>query len=542
MSRLLWCFTVFLWLVSICEEASAQSQFQFPITWGERALAHGNGNKVVIGRFNTLHAVYVHNAYIRYSTSIDGNYWTTSASVNASSDYPNTLPSSQPAIAVDGAGSLGVVWVAEPSGTGQGVLYYAYKSAAGSTWTRVSLGVTGREPAIIGSGSSMYLTWTEISKVRFAKLTTLSPPATLAAETIEQTGCSGTGFRKPAITLIKDPCRPPIARVAYLYYRDEQSTNPFSRCYDAVASVGPRVLERNNTTAAWSLVYQDVIGSSVPTSFVEPISLSASSDFSSGRTFVAWSDSINGSPRSKIANRQPGGWYVAPLANERRHVHVRAGGSMTVPATEFRLAWTSAGTGIDEFFNPQSQRATGTWTGAAPVLTSVPLFSGFATGRPQGFRWRRCASGTYTSIDAYFEAEGPCGEAFVGTDLSSVSPCPVLGVVFGVASPCHEFVAYMATVGNGIGGPKTAVDVEDIGAIVEVGATYARVRTPDQRTALITWSSGTVVASSDTTITVSAPRSEVAVRGDSFPITIVESGQLAMYESISAPPRMQCLQ
>lgn len=534
-----------LWLVVFlllgASSASAQPQWLFPLNWGEPGLEHGNGNKIVVGRFNTLHAVYMHNSYVIYRTSADGQAWTPPAYLNAPPTYPNALPSSQPAIAVDGAGSLGVVWVGNPNVNGLGPLYYAYKTAASTTWTKVPLGVTGTEPAIIGSGPHMYLTWTEINKVRFAKLTTLSPPAGLAAETIEQTSCTGTGFRKPAITLIQDPCRPPIVRVGYLYYRDEQSVSPSDPCFEAAAKVGPRVCERSSTTSTWSLVYQDVVGSVTPSS-VEPLSLSIASDFPSGRTFLAWSDSTNGSARTKLANRQPGGWYVTPLANERRHVHVRAGGSVTVPSTEFRLAWTKSMPGIDEFFNLESTRAVGSWTGAAPVFTeTVDLSPDFAVGRPQAVRWRRCAAGNYASVNAYFEAEAPCAEAFVATDYAVTAPCPTAGLVVGVASPCHKFEALAATLGTGVDGPKTVMDVGDIGAIVEVGATYARVRTPDQRTAWITWSSGRVLATSDTTMTISAPRSAVAVRGEGFSVTTIESGHLAAYDGALAPPPAQCL-
>lgn len=529
-----------LWIVVFvllgASSASANPHWLDPkLVNGEPALEHGNGNKIVVGRFNTLHAVFKRYSYIRYTTSIDGHAWTEPTHLNADDDeYPNPLPSSQPAIAVDGAGSLGVVWVGNPNGFGP--LYYAYKTAASTTWTRVPLGVTGTEPAIIGSGKLMYLTWTEVNKVRFAKLTTLSPPAVLAAETIEQTSCTGTGFRKPAITLIQDPCRPPIVRVGYLYYRDEQSASP--PCFDGMARIGPKVRERSSSSSTWNLVYQDTVDSFFSSS-VEPIALSMSSDFSSGRTFLAWSDSTNGSARTKLANRQPGGWVAAPLANERRHVHVRAGGSVTVPSTEFRLAWTKSETATDEFFNTTTTRMVGSWTGAAPVFpetVSLTTWIGdttqfFRAARPQAFRWRRCAGGSYASTNAYFEADGASFQVFVATDYSVMAPCPTVGPVLGVASPCHKFEALAATLGTGVDGPKTVMDVGDIGAIVEVGATYARVSTPDQRTAWITWSSGRVLATSDTTMTIAVPRSAVAVRGEGFSVTTIESGHLAAYDS-----------
>lgn len=538
MSRLLFSFAALALLASPRRAAVAQPHYLFGLSWGEPGLEHGNGNKVVVGRFNTLHAVYVHHSYIRYTTSIDGAAWTTPDLLNAPSTYPNQLPSSQPAIAADGAGSLGVVWVADADGVGP--LYYAYKTAASTAWTKVALGVTGTEPAMVGSGPFMYLTWTEFDKVRFAKFTTLSPPTVLAAETIDQTSCAGTGFRKPAITLVQDPCKAPIARVAYLYHRDEQGLSPADPCFDPAAKVGPRVCERNNTTSTWSLVYQDMAESLAPNSSVEPVSLSASADFSSGRTFVAWSDSLNGTPRSKLANRQPGGWYTAPLASERRHVHVRAGGSVAVPSTEFRLAWTQSMPGGNEFFNLGTTREVGSWTGTAPVFTeTVDLSPDLAAGRPQAFRWRRCASGSYSSTNAYFEAEGPCAEAFVATDYVTTPICPSPGLVFGVVNPCAKLQAFFATLGTGVDGPKTAVDVSDIGAIVELGASYARVRTPDQRTAWITWGSARVLASSESTVTLAAPRSAVMVRGDGFAIAAVESGHLAAYDGARVPNQCQ---
>lgn len=124
--------------------AAADALVLFPAI-PPQSIAHGNANKIVIGRFNTLHVVYETQGRVRYSTSADGVAWSAPSDVS-----PSGTVARHPALAVDGAGKVGVVWVANPGANGVGNLYYSHK--VGTTWISTWLNAAGAEPAIIASG------------------------------------------------------------------------------------------------------------------------------------------------------------------------------------------------------------------------------------------------------------------------------------------------------------------------------------------------------------------------------------------------------
>lgn len=501
----------------------------FPVSFGSRPLEFSNGNKIVVGRFNSLHAVYQTGLLIKYTTSLDGSAWTAPINLNGST------PSQFPAISADSSGNIGVVWVANPTANGMGVIKYAYKPAASSTWTTITLTNSGAEPAIIGHGTTMYVAWTTIQMVQYTSFPTLTPPTTPLAsgEILESASCPNTGFRKPSITLISSPCKPPVPRVAYLYYSDEQGTS--GACQSLQTQIGPHVCERNNTTGVWSLIYNNTINDSNPTSSVEAISCSISANFSTGHTFLAWSDQQTGVARTVLARGVGATWTASNFDNQRHHVHVRANGAGSAPATQFRLAWTGGGSVWDEFISPNTFWDTATWTGAAPVWTGATNLSNYGgyTGRPQSIFWKRCSSGQYSTTNAYFEAEGACASAFVATDFSTVTGCPTTPVTPISVSPCAKYAVAVAQVRT-LTAAHTLVDTRELGTVVRLTANSATITTEAGGTVTATWEQGSVVHSWDNGFTVTAPRSSLRFSSADTQFTQADYGFLNDYE----PSRM----
>ncbi len=499
----------------------------FPVGFGYKSLEFSNGNKIMVGRFNTLHAVYQDGAIIKYTTSADGSSWTTPVGISAG--YGTADHGS---LAIDSAGNIGVVWVSNPNINGVGPIYYARKTHASTTWAVSQLVSSGAEPAIAGRSTTMYVAWTSIQKVQFASFSTLSPPPSMASgEILESSSCPNTGFRRPSITLINSPCKPAIPRVAALYYSDEQGT--VGACQSLVTQVGPHVYQRNNTNSTWSMIYDNTISDAAAGSAVDPISLSISANFTTGDTFLAWSDEQTGVARTMLARGHGATWDTSTFDADRRHVHVRARSASNAPATEFRLAWTGNAGWFDEFFSWDTYYDTATWTGANPAWYGADLLSDYGgyTGRPQGIFWKRCASGQYSTTQAYFEAEGPCTSKDMATDFTTVTGCPATptGPIIA-AYPCKHAVVAVAHMPLPPGVVGTAVDTTELGVITKVGGSSATVTTEDGKIVTIAWRSGTVVAQSDNSLTLTSPRTDVSITSRDVTFEIEEAGYLKPYD------------
>lgn len=383
---------------------------------GVRPLEHGNGNKIVVSSSNVLHAVYVSFQSVFYTTSEDGESWT----------YPVSLGrGSYPAIAVDDNGTVGVVFLGDWISNDQGWLVYRYKPANGS-WVYRSLNATGTEPSLVASGNLMYLAWSTIKSIRYASFPSLTPPASLPGPSVpgtivEETSCGFTGYRRPAIALVRDPCGPPMVSVGFLFYSDEQSS---SSCSSPITRVGPRVAQRNNATSSWSNVFDGTISSSLPTSSVSVGAFSMDANFWRGNTLLAWSDVQDGVARSRLARPANGSWLTWAFPSQFMHVHVRSSGPRR-PSQEFRLAWTASGSGPDPLLNNTSRRAVLSWTSATPSYTPIPLApNDVSVGHPQAIRWARCGAGEYVTTDAFFEVTSVSLPRHVATDLGFPSSCP----------------------------------------------------------------------------------------------------------------------
>lgn len=384
---------------------------------GVRPLEHGNGNKIVVSSSNVLHAVYVSFQSVYYTTSEDGESWT----------YPVNLGhGSYPAIAVDDNGTVGVVFLGDWISNDQGWLVYRYKPVNGS-WTHRSLNATGTEPSLVARGNQMYLAWSTIKSIRYASFPSLTPPTSLPGPSVpgtivEETLCSATGYRRPAIALVRNPCGSPIVSVGFLFYSDEQDLQ--SNCPSPITRVGPKVSRRNNATSSWSNVFDGTITSSQPTSSVSLGAFSMDSNFWRGNTLLAWSDVQDGVARSRLARPNGSSWLTWAFSSQFMHVHVRSSGPNR-PSEEFRLAWTSYVSGPEPLLNNTSRRAVLSWTGATPSYTPFSLApNDVSVGHPQAIRWARCEAGEYVTTDAFFEVTSVSLPRHVATDLGYPSSCP----------------------------------------------------------------------------------------------------------------------
>lgn len=502
----------------------------WPISIGGRALEHSNGDKIVVGRFNSLHVVYQSGQIIRYGSSLDGATWTAPVSLSGSD------PSKYPALASDTTGALAVVWVSNIGSNGLGTIRYAYKPASSTTWTTSTLTTGGTEPAIVARNGVAHVAWSTIQMVQYAQFPTVSPPATplSSGEVIESSSCPNTGFRKPSITLIQDPCNPPIPRVGYLYYSDEQATSGV--CQDLATHVGPHVCQRHNPSSSWSLIYDGTNVDTNPSSTIDPVSCSISANFNSGDTFLAWSDEQTGVKRTMLAHGLGMSWTAAAFDNQRHHVHVRAANSSSAPATLFRFAWVGGG-GWDEFFSLNAYYDTATWTGATPAWIEQFDLGPAAAGRPQGVFWSRCASGTYATTNAYFEAEQVCAAADIATDYAPPSgACPPTSIPHAMLNPCQEYAVAVATL-NTAQGPRTLVDTAQLGTVIRFGRSSAVISTDGGGTVTATWpANAAVVSSSEEGFAIAGPKNSVRFSSNDVRFQVQDFGTLIEYEQVEQLP------
>lgn len=522
-------------LLFVSPPAAATPTWVAPDVYSQ-SLAHGNANKIIVGRANTLHAVYVSAGRLYYTTSADGQEWNEQLV-----DSTLGVVASAPSITVDSMNRVGIVWVANADANGLGLLRFSRRIS--NAWNTIGFtNAIGAEPASISQGTRVHVTWTNRTHVYYTSLLTNGVPD--PRRTVEEippspptAQCPGTSFHLPAIALVSDPCKPAIVRVAYLFVSDQQNAGGVCTLPDT--KIGPRVSQLDNGTQDWSVVYDAVQSSSQNPGTVEPIALSMSANFSSGSTVLAWSDVQNGVARTRLAMRQPAGWVTTSFDNAKHHVHVRASSGLSAPAAEFRLA--SGGTMTNPFFAATSYWRSASWTGATPTWDAPNLIdnNGSSTGRPQALVWKRCALGNLSKTNVGFEAlftAPPFAAVWIGTDYSSLTaPCPQ--PVVASATPCaQQPVAQLwsFTIGTGVDGPKGAiVDLNDFGVVSEVGVGWAVARAPNGKIARVTWSGGEALANSDTTLTLSAPPAAVSVVGEGFSLAVQNMGHLAEYDELA---------
>jgi len=533
-------FLTFLLAAALAATSLAQSAAAQDLSWitnlggwgGWGALEHANGDKVAIGRFNTLHVVWEDGGLIKYATSSDGIYWTTPEIVAPG------LPASMPAISSDYNGTLAVAFVANPNAQGMGQIQYARKAWGASGWIQNQVVTSGTQPDIEARGGKVHLTWTTLNRVQYTSFPTTLPPAPMAfGEEIEVSSCPGTGFVRPSVTVVRESCKL-VPKVAYLRYSDE-TTNPDPVCTAVATEVGPRVCARNPTSGTWSLEYTDLVSATLPAVGVEALSLSMNAQYSSGNTFLAWSDTSNGNARTRLAHGKSGTWNAITYDTVARHAHVAAKQSSL--AGDYRLAWVKRD-GPLPYVDWDASFRTGTWNAGAvptwtePVPTNIPASTGGATaGRPQATYWGRCSGGSYTTVEAVAEVEQVCGATRLMNHYTDGQSCPATTVLS--LDPCIKYHLAFASASR----LKFRVDTSEIGAPTRVGRNFVEITLGEgQKTSTVTftWDRGVLVDSSENGFVLDNPKARVQVMAEEGTVELLQLADSFIYDDIR--PGEQC--
>ena len=514
-------------LVSSSTLAPAQEQLNWiSATNFGHALEYANGDKVAVGRFNTLHTVWEDGALIKYSTSSDGYSWSTPELVAPG------VPAAMPAIASDSNGTLVVVFVANPNAQGLGTIQMARKEWGAAGWGGCQLVDSGTQPDVHARSGKTHVTWTTINRVQYMQFPTASPPASVAfGEEIEVTACPGTGFVRPSVTVVRENCDP-IVKVAYLRYSDETS-NPDPVCASLITEVGPRVCSRDGA-GAWSLEWDSIITATAPPQGVEAISLSLNSHYSSGHKFLAWSDTSNGASRTVLGRGLGGTWFTETLNTEATHVHIQS--DRRSQTGRFRTAWVERdASGFIEFFDWNAAFRTGQWTSggalnweeASPVIIAATT-GGATVGRPQATFWRRCHSGVMDTVEVVANVEGVCATMRIMNHMTANQTCPPAGP-YGIDPCMYELMAVKYFAGM----EESWIDTSELGDLVHLAEGRATYRNQLRETVNYTrleWSSGRVIESSEGLLKLDSPEATVRAQATRQEVRVERLGRTDVYE------------
>lgn len=515
-------------MLALAVSGSAQNLYSVSTTnsWG--GYTYGNGDKVANGRFNTLHTVWEDGALVKYSTSADGAGWTGAEIVAPG------LPSAMPAIASDSNGTVVVAFVGNPDAQGLGGIYYAYKTWGGTSWTVSKIVNSGTQPDIEARSGKVYVTWTTFQRVQYTSFSTTAPPAAMnLGEEIEFTACDGTGFVRPSVALVRESCEL-VPKVGYLRYSDE-TTNPDAACTSLITEVGARVCARDQVAGTWGLEFSDVVTATAPMDSVEAVALSMNAQYSTGNTFVAWSDISDGAARTRLAHGRNGTWDAITHNSDKQHVHVAA--KRNSSAGDFRLTWISSDWNPWlPFVDVDGQFRTGQWnSGTTPTWTDptstwiADAFGGTLAGQPQATFWSKCSSGLYDTVEVVTELEEVCFSQGIAAHRTEDQSCPSGGVI-GI-NPCWEvYAVYQAS-----DLLLTHIDVDGLGDPVELGQSWAtfRVRVRDgEGRVRISWDRGRVTNTWEGGFSIDNPRARVRVESEGVDAELVRLRPNYQYDGV----------
>jgi hypothetical protein len=521
-------------ILALGSRADAALNPALPGYWNQPSLEAGNANKIAVGRFNHLHAVFA-NADANTASSDIWYMDMTYDSTNSSdpylwSEYQLTFDgaSTRPALAVDGAGLAVVVWVTRPSPASPlGALYYTHQTALNcpACWTPPKQVVSlGDEPSLAAEGGTVHLAWTSGDRVQYTSFPAATPPASplWLGEVADSTNCPSTRFHQPSIAFAHPPCSALSVRVAALLTADEQGTA--GSCHSAATQSGPRVYERDATAQTWSTVFQEVTSdpaSNQPLPVANSISLNASR--LTGDFYLGWSDQQNLASRTRVAHGKGAVWDPSQAIDaQSHHVHVAAKGGGA--AGQFRLALADPGWSTGAYTRTGKWNGGLTWTG--PVI-NLPDSAYPLVGHPQALYWSRCASQQFREVKAYAEASlwnsGGFTELAIDPSLAGPVNC-YLSVPNAIPLPnCLQTllsIAQLAPAGRG----GVVVDFGDTALLTKLSATGAELTTLVGGTIQITWAAGDVLYTWENGFAVATSRSSVQVTSKDARFTVEDAG------------------
>ena len=502
--------------------------------WNQPTLEAGNANRIAVGRFNHLHAVFA-NADPNTATSDIWYMDMTYDASNATDPYLWTEQqltfdgaSTRPALAVDGFGLAVVTWVTRPSPSNPlGVLYYTRQTALNcpTCWTPPKQVVSlGDEPSIAAEGGTVHLAWTSGDRVQYTSFPAATPPASplWLGEVADSTNCPATRFHQPSIALAHVPCAAASVRIGALLTADEQATS--GSCHSASTQSGPRVYERDATAQTWSTVFQEVTsdpaaGQPLPVAN----SLSLNANRVTGDFYLAWSEQQNYSSRTRVAHGRGVVWDPSVLVDSQSH-HVHAAAKGGGAAGQFRLALSDLGWSTGAYTRTGKWNGGLTWTG--PVInlpdTAYPL-----VGHPQALFWSRCAGNQFREVKAYAEASlwnsGGFTDLAIDPSLTSPVSCYLQipnAIPFPPCLQTHLSIAQLAPAGSG----GVVVDYGDMAQLTKISSTGAELTTLDGATIQITWAAGDVLYTWDNGFAVATSRSTLKVSSKDARYTVEDDG------------------
>lgn len=500
------------------------------------SLDYGNGDKVTQGLCNTLHVVWRNGDLIKYSTSATGlpGSWSTPELVAPG------IPAAQPAIASDSSGTLVVAFVAYPGASGVGRIYYARKAWGASSWTYAEVVSSGTQPDIEAREGRVHLTWTTFNRVQYTSFSTSSPPAPLAlGEEIEVSDCPGTGFVRPSVTLVRESCKL-VPKVAYLRYGDERS-NPNPSCTSLTTEVGPRVCARNPVSGTWGLEYSDMVNTTLPAVGVQAVSLSMNAQYKSGHTFLAWSDTSNGTARTRLAHGIAGAWDAINFSAVPMHAHVAV--KPTSFLGDYRMAWSHRD-GYYPFAGGTGSFRTGKWTtGPAPVWSEPSPVAigattgGAAIGSPQATYWGGCRSASYTTVEAVAIVEGACAAPRLVSHFEDGQACP--GPLSGSETLPWDECSGPLTAHVFSDSGRTLVDFGDVGFPLSSGPGFVQVGFNSGGTvgnATLTWDIGQLVELEAGHLVIDNPQAQVQIASATHQVELVRLADNYIYDDLGGTP------
>jgi hypothetical protein len=309
------------------------------------SLKQVNGHKVVATTAG-LSAVFADGTTVKYSTSTNGGSW--SAPILIANN------ASEPTVAVAG-NIIGIAYVQS------GWIYYRYKPTVGGNWsTAVQIQpIGGSEPAMVGYGSTMYLTWESGGGISFTSFPANSPANAAAAwEGVNPLLlCGTTQTAEPAIAVIpaSSSSSLPLIRIAYFYQWFRDFSCPAQPAFVSGFIVSEK---RPPNQLLFSQAYP-AIGSGNNPSNTGGVSMAMAANRSTGEFYVALSEVNNGVGGTSLVYQNAwknGPWRNAGLLARKSVVDVAA-----ASCSKFRIAVSDFTMG-NGTYGPTWYR-TGDWSG-----------------------------------------------------------------------------------------------------------------------------------------------------------------------------------
>lgn len=499
-------------------------------------LESANGNKIVVGKFNHLHAVMTSwdpsflNSDVYYTEMVyDSSPSATDPYVWSYDQISFDTYSSQPAVASGSDGQPVVVWVSKACATNPlGAIYYSRRTSSGWSTPRQIVAL-GAEPAIAIEGTTVHLAWTTGDRVEYASFPTSAPPSMplWMGEVADVSNCPGTRFHQPSIAFVYPPCGTLSVRIAALLTSNEQA-NP-GICHAAATQAGPKVYERDVNTQAWSTVYQDLT-SDPAANQPDPVAVSMSMNANrvTGDFYLAWSYEQNQTSYTKAGHGNGANWDVPQVIDpQSRHVHVAAktGGG----AGQFRLALSDTGWSTNAYTQTGKWSGGLTWTG--PIVNLPDFANNYPlVGHPQALYWRRCASNTLREMTAYTEASywnPSINNPDVAIDPTTTNPVSCYLVADVLPMPhCFTQLISLAQVVHAGGGNEVLVDLGDTAVVTKVSETGAEITTVAGGTIQATWLPGEVLYTWENGFAINTRRDSLRFTSKDTEFRIEDSGVL----------------